>query len=110
MNITTDLASWAAILGIVLPMLVALLQRDHWSSTVNGVIFGVACVVASVVYAYAKYGGNFTWVHWESALLPVIVWGVALYHTYYKPAGITSALRAIPPSVTVTTNKQAPPK
>ena len=98
MSITSDLGSWAAIVGILLPLLVALLQRDHWGSTVNGIIFGVACAVAAVVYGWIRYRDNFSWKIWEEALLAIIVWGLATYHLYWKPSGQVAAARAIPPT------------
>jgi hypothetical protein len=96
MNLTEDLASWAALVGIGLPALVALLQRDHWGSTVNAIIFGVSVVAASVVYGWIKFGDNFSWVHWESTLLAIVVWGLGTYKLYWKPSEITTKLRAIP--------------
>jgi len=95
-TITGDLASWAALVGIGLPAVVALLQRDHFGSTWNAVLFGIAVVVASVVYAYIKYSNDFTWAHWEASLLTIVVWGIATYKLYWKPSGITSKARAVP--------------
>ncbi len=96
MNITTDLASWAAVVGVLLPMLVALLQREHWGSTVNGVIFGVAVVVAAVIYQFVKIG-HWDWRQWEGELLAIITWSVATFHLYWQPSGQIAAARAIPP-------------
>lgn len=96
MNITSDLGSWAALVGLGLPAVVALLQRTHWSSTVNAIIFGVACVAASVVYGWIRFGSNFTWAHWQGSLLAIVVWGMATYHLYWKPSGIAEKLRAVP--------------
>lgn len=94
--LTEDLGSWAALVGILLPALVALLQRDHWGPTVNGIIFGVACAVASVIYGLIKFGSDLTWARWQEVLLAVITWGIATYHLYWKPSEISTKLRAIP--------------
>lgn len=98
MDISNDLASWASLVGILLPALVALLQREHWGSTVNALIFGAACVIASVVYGWIKYGSNFTWAHWEATLLTIVVWGIGTYKLYWAPGddSIVAKLRAIP--------------
>jgi len=95
-NITDDLGSWAALVGIGLPALVALLQRTHWSSTTNALVYGAGVVVASVVYGFIKFGGDFTWAHWQGTLLAIVVWGTATYHLYWKPSQVTDKLRAVP--------------
>lgn len=96
MNITDDLGSWAALVGIGLPALVALLQREKFGDTINGIIFGVACVVASLVYGWIKFGDNLTWAHWEGTLLAIVVWGIATFKLYWKPSAMVAKLRAIP--------------
>lgn len=95
-DITDDLGSWAALVGIGLPALVALLQRDGFGSTVNAIIFGVATVLASVVYGFIKYGSDLSWAHWQGTLLAIVVWGIATYRLYWKPSQITEKLRALP--------------
>ncbi len=101
MNITEDLASWASLVGIGLPALVALLQRTHWSSTTNALVYGAGVVVASVVYGWIKFGHDFTWARWEGSLLAIVVWGTATYHAYWAKAkegqpSIADKLRAVP--------------
>lgn len=96
MNITDDLGSWAALVGIGLPALVALIQQAHWSKTVNALVFGAACAVASVVYGWIKFGSDFSWAHWQGTLLAVVVWGIATYHLYWKPSDVVAKLRAVP--------------
>lgn len=97
-SLTDDLGSWAALVGIGLPALVALLQREHWGGVVNSVIFGAACVAASVVYGVIKFGSHFTWAHWEGTLLAIVVWGLATYKLYWRPSGQVAALRGVPPA------------
>lgn len=96
MNFTDDLGSWAALVGILLPALVALLQREHWGDTVNAIIFGAACVIASVIFGWIKYGDNFTWAHWEGSLLAIVAWGIGTYKLYWKPSLIAAKARAFP--------------
>lgn len=98
-DLTDDLGSWAALVGIGLPALTAILQRDHWPGWVNATIFGVAVVAASVVYGAVKYGHDFTWAHWEGSLLAIVVWGIFTYRLYWHGGAnsIVTRLRAIPP-------------
>lgn len=98
-SLTDDLGSWAALVGIALPAMIAILQRDHWPDWVNAVIFGVACVVASVVYGFIRFGSDFTWAHWEATLLAVVVWGIATYKSFWRPGtnSVVNKLRSFPP-------------
>lgn len=84
-DLTDDLGSWAALVGIALPPLVALLQRTHFPDWVNAVIFGVAVVIASVVYGFIRFGDDFSWAHWQGTLLAIVVWGIATYKLYWAP-------------------------
>jgi len=98
--ITDDAGSWAAIVGILLPFAAAFIQKIDWgdpqrTSMVNAAIFAACVVVASLVYAAIKY--DLTWAHWESSLLAVLVWGIATFHTYWRPAGFIEAARTAGP-------------
>jgi hypothetical protein len=97
-TLTDDLGSWAALVGIVLPPLAALLQRDHWPDWVNSVIFAAAVIVASVVYGIVRFGDSFTWTAWEGTLLAVVVWGIFTYKTFWRPgtSSVIAKVRAIP--------------
>ena len=96
LDITDDLGSWAALVGIALPALVALLQRTHWTSVTNALVFAAAVVIASVVYGFVRFGGDFSWAHWQGTLLAIVVWGIATYRLYWKPSQIADKLRAVP--------------
>jgi hypothetical protein len=99
-DITDDLGSWAAIIGILLPALVAILQKATWPSYINSLVFGAAVVVASVVYALIRFD-DFTWAHWQGTFLAVLTWGIATYKTFWHPANrtdtVVSKLRAAGP-------------
>jgi len=98
-DITDDLGSWAALVGILLPAVVALLQKVSWPDWVNALVFGFAVVVASVVYGYIRYGSDLSWAHWEGTLLAIVLWGLATYHAYWKrgPESIATKLRQTGP-------------
>ena len=98
-DITDDLGSWAALVGIFLPAIVALLQKVHWPAWVNALIFGVAVVVASIVYGYIRYGNDLSWAHWEGTLLAIVLWGLGTYHAYWSrgPASVATKLRQAGP-------------
>lgn len=101
-DINDDLGSWAALVGIALPALTAVLQKVTWPSWVNAVVFAVAVVVASVVYGFIRFGGDLSWAHWEGSLLAIVVWGVGTYHTFWNPGNkATSPVNKIRASVGV---------
>lgn len=97
-DITDDLGSWAALVGIALPALVAVIQREHFPDWVNALIFGAAVVVASAVYGFIRFGSDFTWAHWQGTLLAIVVWGIATYKLYWRPGtqSVVAKLRAFP--------------
>jgi hypothetical protein len=77
-------------------MLVALLQRDQWGSTINSVIFAAAVVVAAVIYQFAKVG-HWNWNQWSQNLYAIIAWSLATYHAYWNRSPLIAKARAIPP-------------
>ena len=97
-NLTDDLGSWAALVGILLPLAAAYIQKLSWgdevkTNMVNGAIFAAAVVATSFVYALIKFD-PWSWDHWQGTLLAIIVWGIATYKTFWKPSGHVDALRA----------------
>jgi O-antigen/teichoic acid export membrane protein len=101
-DLTDDLGSWAALVGIGLPAVVAVLQRAHWPDWANALVFGSAVVVASAVYGFVRFGHGFTWAHWQGSLLAIVVWGIGTYHLYWKRGGdnsVIAKLRAFPSGV-----------
>lgn len=91
-DITDSLGSWAALVGIALPPLAALVQRDHFPDWVNALIFAAAVVIASIVYGLIRFGDDWTWARWEGNLLAIVVWGIGMYKLYWNP-GTQSVVR-----------------
>lgn len=96
--LTDDLGSWAALVGIVLPALVALLQRATWPTWVRQLTFAVACAVAAAVYGWIRFGSDMDWHHWQGALLAIVTWGIATYHGLWNRGSnsVVDRLRGVP--------------
>jgi len=91
-----DVLSWAALVGVVLPPFVALLQKDGFSNLVNSIIFGAACIAASFATS-ALEQDNWNWAEWRTTLLTIIGAGLALYKLYWSPGGVVALGRATGP-------------
>lgn len=85
--------TWAGLVGMTLPPVVAFLQDDGFSDKVNGVIFGLCAVGASLGLEFVRLNGHFNWQDWSEELLIIAGLAIAFYKTYWSPSGQISAVR-----------------
>lgn len=52
--LNNQLTEIAALVGTFLPLLVAVVQRQHWSNRVRTVVGVAACAIAAVIVSYTK--------------------------------------------------------
>lgn len=81
------LAQWSAILGFVLPALVAIVNRSDWKSWQKAVVALVASVAAGTVTALIS--GSFTGANWATSIGIVFGASQLAYHTWWKGSDIT---------------------
>lgn len=93
---TSNVVTWAALVGVCLPPFAGLLQKDGWSSLVNSIVFGASCIGAAFVVAYLDQS-DFSWATWRTSLLTIIGAGLALYKLYWSPSGAVAVARATGP-------------
>jgi hypothetical protein len=98
-----DAIQWAALTGIVLPPLAAIVQKeewrrgdDHFNSLMNAMIFGGCCIGAAFVVAYLDQNG-WNWDNWRQTLVTIVFAGIGMYKLYWKPSKAVSACRAAGP-------------
>jgi hypothetical protein len=89
----SNAAQWAALVGVVMPPLVALIQKEHWSDFVNSIVFGAACIGASFLVAWLDHQSDWTWANWRTSVLTIVFAGLAMYKLYWKPAGTIELAR-----------------
>jgi hypothetical protein len=82
--------TFAAIVGFVAPPVIAVINREHWSEQVKGVVAFVVCLLAAIGTAW--YEQSVDW-HDLRKVLP-IVFGAAIltYHQFWKPTGIAPSI------------------
>lgn len=98
---TTD--TWAAVVGFVLPALVAVVNRSEWKAWVKGIVVVLASVVVGTVTALL--GGQFTGANWVQSIGIVFATSQVAYHTWWKGTGISNAIEN---SINIISGKAAP--
>lgn len=87
-------AGLIAIVGLLLPMVVAAVIQPEWSDAIRSIVTFLICIVATVVTSLL--GGDlgapgFEWVTWFGGIYTV---AMASYRGLYKPTGIAGAIEA----------------
>lgn len=79
---------WAAGVGLVMPILVAIVNRPEWNSWVKAVVALVASIAGGTITALLA--GQFTGASWFTSV--GIVFGVSqgFYHTWFKGSDINN--------------------
>ncbi|MGW2936090.1 hypothetical protein ACWDA7_30530 [Streptomyces sp. NPDC001156] len=81
---------WAAALGYVLPLAIAVVNQPRWRGWVKGLLMLVVAAGDGAGTAY--FGDQF---HGRSVVSTVLIAAIAIgvaYHTVWKPSGIAPAL------------------
>ena len=114
----TLLIQLSALVGTLLPLLVAVVQRAHWPGWLRTAIGVVAIIVASVITAASQHKLNLN--DWAASALTVFLLTKTTYLAVWKPSGVApwieaatspSAPAAPPPAVkapVVTSSKSKP--
>lgn len=91
MNWYTDTASWALILGVLTPLVVAVVQQPTWPQPVRAVISLLAAVIVGVVTVLAN-GGLSDTSGWLGIIALVLVASQTAYRNLWKPLGVAPAI------------------
>lgn len=101
MGLTSTFIQINALIGIVLPLLVAIVQQGHWSTRIRVVVEVALALVAAVVSALAQ--NKFNLHDWAASAIMIFVMAKSTYLSWNK-AGITDAIELATSS---TQSKQA---
>jgi hypothetical protein len=82
--------TWAALVGFVLPALVAIINRSEWKSWVKGIVALLASVVVGTITALLA--GSFTGASWLQAISIVFAASQVAYHTWWKNSDIAGLI------------------
>lgn len=84
------LETLSALVGSLLPMLVAVVNRSHWAPAVKGLVVVASSIVAGGVTAWIN--GSLTGLRWTESALIVAGSAVAAYKLWWQPTGIGPAI------------------
>lgn len=90
----TNLAMWSALVGALLPMLVAVIQQHTWPTWVRSVAALVSSLVAAIPTVYLQGPQDFTWSRWTTAALTILTVTLATYESFWKKTGVAPAIEA----------------
>lgn len=92
-SMLSDSASWGLILGVVLPLLTAVVQQPNWSQGVRRLVAVVAAMAGGVLTALAngQVGSGQTVIQTVTA---VLVAAQASYDLIWKPTGAARAIES----------------
>ena len=87
----TDLVLWSAVVGFVLPPVLAVVIQSGWSKQLQGIAAFLACLVASAgtVWFRGDFGDG---ADMATAFLLVFTSAIGTYRLYWVPSGITDAI------------------
>lgn len=88
----SDLAQWSALVGFLLPLLVAVLQRPQFSQTVRTVVGICASIVAALITAWAETDLN--WHTWSTAVIFIALTSWTTYKRVWVPVGAAPLIEA----------------
>lgn len=84
--LTSSYLQISALIGILLPGVVAFVQQQHWSASTRTVIGVAASLVAAVVQAVAQHKLN--WHDWAASAIVIFTLTKTTYLAVWKPTGI----------------------
>jgi hypothetical protein len=85
-----DLVTWSALLGTLLPPVVAVVNQAHWPSWLKGMVAVIVSIVTGAITAAGT--GQLTGKTWVQATLIVAGATFTAYHFWWRPTGISDAI------------------
>lgn len=92
----TNTELWAAVVGALLPPLLALLQKSSWSPKVQGALFALASAAASAVTTAIDHS-HWNWSQWGTTLAWIVGTALVTFTTFWRPTGVIDDARALGP-------------
>lgn len=84
------LVEWSALVGSLMPSVVAVINQPSWPSWLRAVATAVVCIVAGVLTAAST--GGLSGASLTQAIGVVFGAALATYHAWWKRSGITDAI------------------
>lgn len=90
-----DTVSWGLVLGVVMPILTAIVQQPRWSDRTRTIVGWAMSIVAAIITCLAN--GSFHFDQGQTVLATIAVVLVAAQATYvgWKKTGLTGKIEAV---------------
>ena len=90
--INTQLTQLAALVGLVLPLVIAVIQKQHWSPSIRTGVGVLACAIAAVVLSYTK--GQLNLHDLATTGFYIFTLTKTTYLAVWKPSGVAGAIES----------------
>lgn len=89
----SNLAQWSALVGFLIPILVAVIQQPVFTRPVRTVIGVIMAVLAAVVTAAVQ--NQLTWNTWATSVIWVATFAFTTYRNVWVPLGAIDWIEAL---------------
>jgi small basic protein len=86
------LEMWALIVGFVMPLVIAVVQRSTWTQTVRALVMAVSSLIAGGLTAY--FAGQLNGVDVTTSVLIVAIAAIASYVGFWRPTTVAPKIEA----------------
>lgn len=90
--LNTQLTQVAALVGVVLPLIIAVIQKQHWRNAIRVAVAVFVCFVAAVITSYTK--GTLNLHDLATSLFIIFTLTKTTYLGVWKPSGIAPAIES----------------
>lgn len=87
---SSNLAQISGLVGFLLPLVVAVIQRQTWSNTFRTIVGVAACAVAAVITAWAESKLNLH--NFATSALVIFTLTKTSYLAVWKPSGVAPVI------------------
>lgn len=87
-----DLAAASGVVGVFVPLLVALVNQAHWASWVKGVVTAGMSTIAGLATDWQQ--GAFHGLNWIATSVLVLLVASGAYQAFWKPSRIAPLIEA----------------
>lgn len=102
MNATTAVN---VLIGVVMPLVIALINQCHWTSKLKSLVAIVVCVGAAAITEAIRAGDAFSLANWRATAIVIAGAAVISYQTWWRPSTWAPSLEA---ATTVSTGAPTP--
>src|SRR5690348_15249531 len=86
-ELMTDLIQWSALVGVLTPLVLAVIQQPTFPKWARVLVMVVGSCVAAIITASLQ--GQLDWHRWEHSVIVVATLAVVFYHGGWKKLGVT---------------------